>query len=63
MHRERKAKRVERKVIKVAGMDKAAVIFDIPVEVNGDTVSFAAFIGEDYSRNLQHIQTAPVKIK
>lgn len=44
-------------------MDKAAVIFDIPVEVNGDTVSFAAFIGEDYSRNLQHIQTAPVKIK
>ncbi len=56
-------KRVERKVVKVSGKGIAELTFEIPQEVAGNIVSIAAFVGEEYSANLQHIQTPPVSVK
>lgn len=48
-------KRVERKVLKVSGEGVLEVTFDIPDPVPGNVVAFAAFIGEDYQKNLQYL--------
>jgi len=55
------AKRVDRKVVKVSGEGVVEVTFDVPAPVPGNTVRFAAFIGEDYASNLQHLQTAVIQ--
>ena len=57
------AKRVDRKVVKVSGEGVMEVTFDVPATVPGNTVRFAAFIGEDYASNMQHLQTAPVPVR
>jgi len=56
-------KRVDRKVVKVSGEGVTEVSFDLPTAPPGNTVRFAAFIGEDYAGSLQHLQTAPVPIR
>ncbi|MBC8354390.1 MAG: sulfatase [Planctomycetes bacterium] len=56
-------KRVERKVVKVVGKGTLEVTFQVPTVVLGNTVQFAAFVGKDYSSNLQHLQTAAVKLQ
>jgi len=56
-------KRVERKVVKVSGQGVVEVTFDVPATVADSVVHFAAFIGEDYAGNLQHIQSEPVPIR
>jgi hypothetical protein len=50
--------RVERKVIKVCGTGVEEVTFDVPATVLDNVISFAAFVGEDYQTNLQHLQTS-----
>ena len=50
-------KRIDRKTLNASGKGMAEFAFDIPADVPGDTVSFAAFVGEDYKTSLQHIQS------
>ncbi len=57
------ARRVERKVIKVSGTGVAEVSFDIPATVQDNVISFAAFVGQDYPTNLQHLQTKPMAVE
>jgi N-sulfoglucosamine sulfohydrolase len=57
------AKRLDRKVVKVSGEGVIEVTFDVPATVPGNTVRFAAFIGEDFSSSRQHLQTAPVPVR
>jgi N-sulfoglucosamine sulfohydrolase len=56
------AKRVKRKVVKVSGKGVTDVTFAVPARVNDNVVRFAAFIGQDYASNLQHLQTAPIQV-
>ncbi len=56
-------KRVDRKVVKVSGDGVIEVTFDVPAAVPGNIVRFAAFIGEDFTRNRQHLQTGPVPVR
>ncbi len=55
-------KRVAREVLKVSGNGVLEVGFEIPAEVPGGSVSFAAFVGEDFSKNLQHITIGPLPV-
>ena len=57
------ARRVDRKVLKIAGTGVAEVTFDVPSSVPGNIVRFAAFVGEDYASHLQHLQTDPVPVR
>jgi N-sulfoglucosamine sulfohydrolase len=53
-------KRLDRKTVKASGTGVAEVTFDVPSDVPGKTVSFAAFVGADYQKSLQHVQTPEV---
>ena len=55
-------KRVERKVITITGSGTAQLTFVLPVRVSADQLHVAAFVGEDYSTNLQHVQIGPLKL-
>lgn len=57
------SKRVERKVVKVSGTGEIKVTFEIPAAVPDNTIRFAAFIGKDFANNLQHLQTAAIKLR
>jgi len=57
------AKRVERQVLKVSGRGTAEVTFMLPASTRGQTVRFAAFVGEDYASNLQHLQSTPIQVQ
>jgi N-sulfoglucosamine sulfohydrolase len=57
------AKRVDRKVVKVSGKGTMDVVFDVPATVRDNTVSFAVFIGEDFERHRQHLQSKPVPVR
>ncbi|MBI2477255.1 MAG: heparan N-sulfatase, partial [Planctomycetia bacterium] len=56
-------KRLDRKTVKASGDGIAEVAFDVPAEVPGSVVSFAAFVGEDYQNSLQHIQSPPQSVR
>lgn len=47
--------RVERKIIDVSGEGKAETTFSISSSSESDGLSIAAFIGSEYSENLQHV--------
>jgi N-sulfoglucosamine sulfohydrolase len=51
-------KRIDRLTVKATGNGTAEVTFDVPAEVPGRIVSFAAFVGEEFQTSLQHIQSA-----
>ena len=55
--------RIERKVEKISGEGVLEFTFDVPATVPGNIIRFAAFIGEDYDSNLQHLQTGPVPVR
>lgn len=57
------ANRLERKTIEAAGDGIAEVAFAIPVEAEGQQVSFAAFLGTDFSKTPAHIQTKPLTVQ
>ena len=56
-------KRIERKVLKASGIGEIEVQFDVPKDLQGNKVSFAAFVGSAYSNNLQHLNSEPIGIK
>jgi hypothetical protein len=51
-------KRLERKIIDVSGTGKAEISFSVPSDLRKTDMSVAAFVGADYSRNLQHVVTS-----
>ena len=53
-------KRIDRKVVTISGKGLAEIEFDVP---KIDRVRFSAFVGEDYTSNLQHITSDPVTTK
>ena len=54
------ARRVDRKVVKATGEGVLEVTFNVPGDVPDNTVSFAAFVGEEYTKSLQYVQSDPV---
>lgn len=58
-----KGARIERKTVKARGKGVAEVSFDVPANAPGSIVSVAAFVGEDYQQNLQHVQSEPVPVR
>jgi hypothetical protein len=56
-------KRLERKIVTVSGEGTTAVTFSIPAALSSQTVRVAAFIGQNYASNLQHLQTAPLPVR
>lgn len=56
-------KRLDRKTAKASGEGIAEITFDVPADVPGGVVSFAAFVGEDYQTSLQHIQSLPQPLR
>jgi N-sulfoglucosamine sulfohydrolase len=58
-----KNKRVDRQVVKVQREGVAEVTFKVPESVPDQIVSFAAFVGPDYDRSLQHVQIGPFPVK
>jgi hypothetical protein len=51
-------KRLERKIIDVSGTGKAEISFPVPSDLKNTDLSVAAFVGDDYSENLQHVVTS-----
>lgn len=56
-------KRVERKVLKAAGEGVVEAAFEVPRELAGGTVRFAVFVGEEFSSNLQHLNSRAVPVR
>ncbi|MCA9081380.1 MAG: hypothetical protein KDA58_12525, partial [Planctomycetaceae bacterium] len=54
--------RISRQVVKVTGTGEVKLTFDVPEEVPSGYVSFAAFVGEEFQKNLQHIQSEPIPL-
>lgn len=54
--------RVERKVVTVGGDGEFEVQFEVPESLSGK-VKLAAFIGEEFSSSLQHVQSKPIDVK
>ena len=59
----RQLARLERKVIAIEGKGVARITFQLPAEVRDDTIGFAAFVGEDYGSNLQHLATRQLRLE
>ena len=51
-------KRLERKIIDVSGTGKTEISFPVPSDLRNADLSVAAFVGADYSDNLQHVVTS-----
>jgi len=56
-------KRIERKLVKVSGSGTAEVMFAVPQNLSTKTVTVAAFVGEEYTKNLQHLNSKPVSVR
>lgn len=56
-------KRLAREVVKASGKGTVEVTFELPAEVPGKVVSFAAFAGEEFSKNLQHINSEKLSVE
>lgn len=53
--------RIDRKVLEVSGEGFADVVFEVPTVVPGNGLIFAAFVGEEYDRHLEHITGGGVR--
>jgi N-sulfoglucosamine sulfohydrolase len=58
-----KGGRIERKIVSITGESVAEVSFDVPADLAGQSVSLAAFVGEEYGKNLQHLRTGEIPVK
>ncbi|MBG85406.1 MAG: heparan N-sulfatase [Verrucomicrobiales bacterium] len=56
-------KRADRKVLSALGKGNLEITFEVPESASGKSISFAAFVGKDYSSNLQHLASKPIKVK
>lgn len=57
------ARRIERQVVEIQGEGTRAIEFRIPQPVADGTIQFAAFVGADYARHLQHLSTRPQQVE
>ena len=48
-------KRIDRNIIEVAGTGEAETSFSVTDDLDANDISIAAFVGDDYSENLQHV--------
>jgi len=53
-------RRVDRQVVKARGAGVVSLAFEVPAEIAGKTVCFAAFVGENFASKLEHIQSRPI---
>ena len=51
-------RRLDRKIIDVSGTGKTEILFPVPSDLKKADLSVAAFVGADYSKNLQHVVTS-----
>lgn len=56
-------KRIERKVLTASGEGVLEASFDLPATVPGNAISFAAFVGEEFPANLQHLTSDRIAVK
>jgi len=56
-------RRLDRKTVKANGKGVAEVSFDVPSDVPGNVVRVAVFVGEDYQKSLQHLQSNSVPVR
>ena len=56
-------KRIDRKVETRAGTGTLLVTFNVPATVKGSKLGFAAFIGPEFSRSLQHVNSKAVTLR
>jgi N-sulfoglucosamine sulfohydrolase len=54
--------RIDRKVVKAAGEGEVEVVFAVPAEQSGKSVKFSAFVGEDFKKTPQHIQSKALPV-
>ena len=59
----KEAKRLDRKIVEVSGSGQVEVTFQLPAAVRDNLVSFAAFVGKDFSSNLQYLQTDSIRVE
>ncbi len=55
--------RIHREVVTIAGAGEASVDFSVPSSTTADAVCVAAFVGEDFTTNLQHVNSPPIKVQ
>ena len=55
--------RIERKVLEVSGNATAEVTFEVAAELQTSAVIVAAFVGEDITTALQHLNSKPLPLK
>ena len=55
--------RIERKTVEIFGSATISVSFLVPEDLDVDQVRFAAFVGENYEKNLIHQNSASIEIK
>ena len=55
--------RIERKTVEIFGSGTISVSFLVPEDLDVDQVRFAAFVGENYEKNLIHQNSASIEIK
>ncbi len=56
-------RRLERQIFDVQGDATLSVFFPLPADTSDKTVSFAAFLGEEFPKNLKHVQSEPVPVE
>lgn len=56
-------KRIEHKVLNASGNGRLEVAFDVPACVLGNAVQFAVFIGEKYTKHLQHLWSGKIAVE
>lgn len=56
-------RRLERQVLTVQGQGTTPVTFRLPADTSDKTVTLAAFLGEEFPKNLKHVQSEPVPVE
>jgi len=55
--------RLDRKVVQAQGAGEIEVTFTVPAEQTGQSIKFAAFVGENFAGTPQHIRSAPLTVR
>lgn len=59
----RSLKRLQREIKSASGTGVLEFEFSLPETLTDDTIGIAAFVGEEYQKNLQHVATKAIKLK
>lgn len=54
--------RLERRVVTISGEGVAEIHFDLPAAITDNQISIAAFVGEEFQKNLQHVQSQSIAV-